>query len=300
MPAWTHCVLSVALATTSCASESSSFAPSETKKPSNARKVARPFASSTGDASASSGGAPAVGAAGATGAPVVTGESGVDAGPDTGQEPIAPLDCVPHRPVLTPAVTNARDLGGTPLADDAAVACGAVYRGQPLRLTEEGCADAAKLGVRTVLDLRIESERLSTPDAACVDAKLVFAPLPIPYGLAAADYLNVLHETSSIAVAFHTFGDPDAYPIYLHCTLGRDRTGIVSALLLLTLGASRETVMNEYLLSEPNVGASPDSLDAVLDEVEQRGGVESVLRDAGITDSELAVMRAASIATTLD
>jgi len=145
--------------------------------------------------------------------------------------------------------------------------------------------------MRTVLDLRTESERVALPDAACVDANFVWAPLPVPYGLAAADYLNVLHEIPSIAVAFHTFGDPAAYPIYFHCTLGRDRTGIVSALVLLALGASRQTVMQEYLLSAPTVGAYPESLDAVLDEVEQRGGVENVLRDAGISDAELLVMR---------
>ena len=137
----------------------------------------------------------------------------------------------------------------------------------------------------------LEDERLATPDADCVGARRVFAPMPIPYGLGPTDYLNDLHATASIAIAFHTFGDPDAYPVYFHCTFGRDRTGVVGTLLLLTLGATRDTVMAEYLLSEPNVGAYPDSLDAVLDEIEQRGGAETVLRDVGITSAELAVMR---------
>jgi hypothetical protein len=120
----------------------------------------------------------------------------------------------------------------------------------------------------------------------------VFAPLPVPYGLGPSDYLNDLHETASIALVFHTFGDPAAYPIYFHCTFGRDRTGIVGALLLLTLGATRSTVMQEYMLSQPNVGAYPNALDAVLDEIEQRGGAEAVLKSIGITGEELAVMRA--------
>lgn len=199
--------------------------------------------------------------------------------------------CQAHQPVLTPHVINARDLGGTALAPGAQVACGAVYRGSPLKLSDAGCADAAELGVRTVIDLRVESEQSSTPDAACVNAARISAPLPIPAGLTAADYLNVLHATSSLAAAFHTFGERDAYPIYFHCTFGRDRTGVVSALLLLALGSSRESVMQEYLLSEPHVGAYPDSLNAVLDEIEQRGGAEAVLREAGVTDAELAVLR---------
>ena len=198
--------------------------------------------------------------------------------------------------MLTPELINARDLGGTPLADGATVACGAIYRGPPLRLTPDGCSRAAELGLRTLLDLRIEGERTSLPDASCVEAERVFAPLPVPYGLGPTDYLNDLHETASIAMLFHAFGDRNAYPIYFHCTYGRDRTGVVGALLLLALGADRATVMEEYLLSQANVGAYPESLEAVLDDIEQRGGAEAVLRDAGISDDELAVLRENAIA----
>jgi len=262
MHASTYRLLALALATASCSSEPRLAAPQDSTRPGTARDLARP---ELVDAAAAT----------ADGAAWIT----------------TPGACQPHQPVLTGAVTNARDLGGTPLAGGAAVACNTLYRGQPLTLSADGCVVAARLGMRTVLDLRTEGERNGSPDAACVEANLVFAPLPVPYGLAATDYLNVLHETASIAVAFHTFGDPAAYPIYFHCTLGRDRTGIVSALLLLALGASRATVMEEYLLSEPNVGAYPESLNAVLDETEQRGGVENVLRDVGISDVELAVLR---------
>jgi protein-tyrosine phosphatase len=198
--------------------------------------------------------------------------------------------------VLTPELSNARDLVGTPLADGATVACGAIYRGPPLRLTEEGCSQAAELGLRTLVDLRVEGERTSLPDSSCVQADRVFAPLPVPYGLGPTDYLNDLHETASIALVFHAFGDPNAYPIYFHCTYGRDRTGVVGALLLMALGASRAAVMEEYLLSQPNVGAYPDSLEAVLDDIEQRGGAEAVLREIGISDAELAVLREHAIA----
>ncbi len=204
--------------------------------------------------------------------------------------------CKPNQTVLSGYVTNARDLGGTQLSPGESVACGAIYRGAPLRVSETGCTEVARLGLRTLIDLRIESERLGTPDADCVDATRVFAPLPVPYGLSAADYLNDLHATESIATVFHAFGDPAAYPIYFHCTFGRDRTGVVGALLLQALGATRAVVMEEYLLSRPNVGAYPDALDAVLDEIAQRGGAEAVLKSIGITDDELTVMRSHAIA----
>jgi hypothetical protein len=54
--------------------------------------------------------------------------------------------------------------------------------------------------------------------------------------------------------------------------------------------------MEEYLLSRPNVGAYPDALEAVLDEIAQRGGAEAVLKSIGITDAELDVMRSHAIA----
>ncbi|HEX2875814.1 MAG TPA: tyrosine-protein phosphatase, partial [Polyangiaceae bacterium] len=208
----------------------------------------------------------------------------------------AETSCKPNQTVLSGLVTNARDLGGTPLATGESVACGAIYRGAPLRVSETGCAEVAGLGLRTLIDLRIEGERTGSPDSDCVAATRVFAPLPIPYGLSATDYLNDLHATESIATVFHTFGDPDAYPIYFHCTFGRDRTGVVGALLLQALGATREVVMEEYLLSRPNVGAYPDALDAVLDEIAQQGGAEAVLKSIGITDAELDVMRSHAVA----
>ena len=250
-----------------------------------------PFAragSAAGDGAV--GGATANAAAGssAAGTPPASNAGASAAGASSSE----PVGCTAGRFVLVGQITNARDLGGTPLHPDGTMSCGDVYRGPPLALSGDGCAAAAKLGIRTLIDLRTESERTSTPDAACVDAKRVFAPLPVPYGLGPTDYLNDLHETASIALVFHTFGDPAAYPIYFHCTFGRDRTGIVGALLLLTLGATRSAVMQEYMLSQPNVGAYPTALNAVLDEVEQRGGAEAVLKSMGITDAELAVMRA--------
>ncbi|RYZ04921.1 MAG: tyrosine-protein phosphatase [Myxococcales bacterium] len=212
-------------------------------------------------------------------------------------EPTEPTDvsCERSQFVLRPDVSNARDLGGVPLASGA-VACGAVFRGPPLRLSEEGCQELTSLGIRTVVDLRTEGERLGSPQSECVAASVVPAPLPVPYGLGPEDYLRDLNTDESVAKVFHTFGDPEAYPIYFHCTYGRDRTGVIGALLLLTLGATRQTVMDEYLLSAPNVGAYPDALEAVLSEVEARGGPTQTLLDLGITEDELAVLRARAVA----
>jgi protein-tyrosine phosphatase len=128
-----------------------------------------------------------------------------------------------------------------------------------------------------------------------VQARSLLAPLPIPYGLGPADYLADLNSTASIAVVFHTLADPQAYPVYFHCTFGRDRTGVLGALLLLALGATPEDVMADYMLSQSSVGAYPESLQAVLDDIAARGGVEAVLNAAGVGSDELEALRSRAI-----
>lgn len=230
------------------------------------------------------------------------GAGGADAGGEAAGQPGADLaeggagtarraDCQRGQTLLPGHVKNLRDLGGIPVADGA-VECGAIYRGGPLKdLLAPGCEQVATLGLKTILDLRMPSEQSSAPTSACVSAQRVSAPLPIPYGLGPADYLADFNEAASIAKVFHTFGDPAAYPIYFHCTFGRDRTGVVGALLLSALGVARQDIVADYMLSQASVGAYPDSLAAVLDEIEVRGGAEAVLAALGITPDELAVLR---------
>jgi protein-tyrosine phosphatase len=203
--------------------------------------------------------------------------------------------CTRGESLLVGHVTNLRDLGGIPVATGE-VACGTLYRGAPLKgLGPEGCAEVAELGLKTVIDLRTESEREASPSSSCVQAQALLAPLPIPYGLGPRDYLEDLNTTESIAVVFHTLADPKAYPVYFHCTYGRDRTGVLGALLLLALGATAEDVMTDYMLSKSSVGAYPDSLQAVLDDIAVRGGAEAVLSAAGIGSDELAALRTRAI-----
>jgi protein tyrosine phosphatase (PTP) superfamily phosphohydrolase (DUF442 family) len=207
-----------------------------------------------------------------------------------------PGQCVRSAKVLSGHVTNARDLGGTPIEPAGAVVCGALYRGGPLAaLSMEGCDRVKQLGIRTVVDLRTEGERQSVPDSACLDARVVLAPLPIPFNVSPTDYLADLHAAPSVAAAFTAFGDEAAYPIYFHCTYGRDRTGVVAAVVLRALGAARADVMQDYLISRQTVGAYPASLEAVLDEIDRRG-IDTYLADAGVSPEKLAVLRARAVA----
>lgn len=203
------------------------------------------------------------------------------------------MDPAVHQ-LLQGEVLNARDLGGTRLSGGATVEYGVLARGPTLSgLSDAGCDELARLGVRSVIDLREESERSATPESECVEqqARMVLAPLPIPYSVSPTDYLADLDTDDSIATAFHLLGDDQAYPIYFHCTYGRDRTGVLAALILRALGASQDAIIREYELSRHSVGATPPSLQAVLQEIERRGGIEAHLASIGISDAELEVLR---------
>jgi hypothetical protein len=225
------------------------------------------------------------------------GDGGTDggAGIDSGGPEAGRVSCGRSDPVFVCEVPNARDLGGTPIAAGQLVACGAIYRGPPLaRLSPDGCQVFAKLGIRTVIDLRVESERAALPESACVQdaATIVSAPMPIPYTVTGAEYIAALDAKTSLAAAFAALGDPAAYPVYIHCTWGRDRTGVLAAAILLALGATRADILQEYTLSQRTVGAFPFSLTQMLDEIDARGGIEAVLTAAGVTPEQLTALRA--------
>jgi protein-tyrosine phosphatase len=202
-------------------------------------------------------------------------------------------------PILQPYLVNARDLGGTPLKEQARVAYGKLFRGPPMALLfADGCSAFAELGIRSVIDLRDPTEVQTKPSDACVREKagIIPAPLPIPYAVSPEDYVAILGAHTSMLRIFRLLADPAAYPVYFHCTWGRDRTGVVAALVLKALGASREDILEEYLLSNQTVGAYPLSLTAAMDEIESRGGIEAYLQKIGLTQDELHAVRTNTIA----
>jgi len=208
-------------------------------------------------------------------------------------------ECLPGQQILTDEVSNARDLGGTPIGNEATVRCGMIFRGPMLvSLTQHACNEFTHLGIRTVIDLRTSSELNSYPEANCTEelARVVRAPLPTPYAVSPDDYIADLYATDSMAIAFRVLGDESAYPIYIHCVYGRDRAGVLAAVILLTLGATRDRVLAEYQLSKAGgITTYPVSMNAVLDEIDRIGGVETYLSLIGISKNEIASLRSQMI-----
>jgi protein-tyrosine phosphatase len=168
---------------------------------------------------------------------------------------------------------NFRDLGGYATADGRRVRWGRVYRSDSLEtLTPADLARLDELGIRLVCDLRRDEERAAAPSRVVGHGELRIEHLPIG-GIAAETrdmagrmlrgeipevsaatmagvYLTILdlHPDSFGAVVSHA-GDAASLPMVVHCTAGKDRTGVASALLLAALGVDDETIAADYELS---------------------------------------------------
>ncbi|KAI0842553.1 protein-tyrosine phosphatase-like protein [Hypoxylon sp. FL0890] len=171
--------------------------------------------------------------------------------------------------VFVDGTFNTRDLGlvpGSPLR------AGFVYRSGALaQLTDNGRAVLeGKLGIKRVFDLRSPEERNRAPDPALVGVEHTWIQSSRPDSTPDLDrfiagegeqgyremYLEVIdvYQESWKAILEH-IRDRPADPFLVHCTAGRDRTGVLAGLLHHLAGASEEAVILDYLLSR--IGTEP-------------------------------------------
>lgn len=166
---------------------------------------------------------------------------------------------------------NFRDIGGYPAADGRRVRWGRVYRsGNLAGLTDADVALLSALEVKLVCDLRSESEVISRPDRLPTDnPPLVVAhpvgdvgnPLPRIASLIAdtsgvdtillKGYTETLIDNNPqvIGGVIRRLANADSLPAIIHCTAGKDRAGMTTAILLLALGVPDEIVIADYSLS---------------------------------------------------
>jgi protein-tyrosine phosphatase len=157
---------------------------------------------------------------------------------------------------------NFRDLGGYATADGQRTRWRMLFRADGLsELTEADLVILRDLGIRTVIDLRtgheLEQSRFN------VEAHPVeFHHFPIIKSLTSVEdfnrapgflgvqYKQMLEDGApQIVGALSALAAPDARPVVFHGTAGKDRTGLLSALVLSLLGVPEETVVADYALS---------------------------------------------------
>lgn len=144
------------------------------------------------------------------------------------------------RTVYIPGVSNVRDLGGKLTKDGKRVKYGIAFRGADFaHLTAEGKSKAVDiLGIKTELDLR---EKINNGRSSLgKDIKYICVTAPYYTLISSADYKDALIEE------IKAFTDPDNFPIYFHCSLGRDRTGTLAFILLALLGVDENDIYMDY------------------------------------------------------
>ena len=213
------------------------------------------------------------------------------------------MEWTPGKPLPFETAENFRELGGWPAAQGRRVKRGLIWRSGALCQirTPADQARFEQLGIRVVSDLRSAVERGRKPDpefpgvirhdiGAIRNAEGGEQPIDAndSLHLDAQGLKDLAQEMMDIYSAL-PFDNP-AYreifremldgrmPLLFHCSAGKDRTGVAAALILLALGASRETVMEDFLATNTcRPGAVQECLDVYRQMLEQNPEVRPIL-----------------------
>lgn len=214
---------------------------------------------------------------------------------------------------------NVRDLGGLPTRSGRRVGTGRIFRSDYPSFVRADDEALAAMRLATVVDLRrgAESAR-ECPDWATHDVTYRRWPLTAgredSWHARYTSYLTRRPET--VVGAVREVMCPSAHPVLFHCAAGKDRTGVVAALLLSVLGVPDDDIVDDYMLSAPSVGPviarlaglevyaamladssvddqmpRPENMRSLLDWLDQRGGAEAWLVRNGVTPGEVAAFR---------
>ena len=189
------------------------------------------------------------------------------------------------------ACENFRELGGYIGAGGKRVRRGVFYRG-PALANIHTPADRGRflsLGIRTVFDFRSEAERAIAPDPEFpgvrnIAVNALFAAdgseqnFDLEEIVRSDEGLRLLTDGVHEGYVRMPFDNP-AYralfasvlagdvPVLFHCTAGKDRTGVAAALLLLSLGVSRQDVVADYLLTNEYRARSGEAFRKTLEQM---------------------------------
>ena len=251
---------------------------------------------------------------------------------------------------------NFRDVGGYETGDGHFVKWGLVYRtGVLTYLTAPDFAYLRQLGVRVVCDFRTRQENGQAPEVWVPGSGAAMISLPIgadSSGSATAPiekfaathptpeqfrqfmeqtYANFVFQFAPQYASVFAELKQDQLPIVYHCTAGKDRTGVFTALLLRVLGVPQQTIFEDYALTanylmspedhsvasqkamaqaqsmmkkftpeerKVMMAADPDYLKATFAAIDKRYGSFDAFRRQvlGLTDADVSALRARLLA----
>jgi protein-tyrosine phosphatase len=226
-----------------------------------------------------------------------------------------------------PGLLNARDLGGHPTLDGQLTRSHSLIRADDLaQLTPEGLRALADYGIETVIDLRWPEEALRDP-----------SPVPKALPRVRFEHISLLTHTedewrlrsrdvakelwkcgvlervrAELRRVLSVIADASPAGLVFHCVAGKDRTGLIAALLLTLADVQPQAIAADYALSSKNLQAeylkryahtAPERvLEALrcpeegaynmLRFLESAGGVRAYLAQIGLTPPEIERLRA--------
>ncbi len=167
---------------------------------------------------------------------------------------------------------NFRDIGGLPTEAGGVVRPGIIYRSEgPANFEPVHRDELAALGIRLVCDLRADTERAKDPNDWADGARLLNLDVTADLRVQTNDGWMALKDDPSPEAARKALIDnysaiPEAIrphlralviaivegetPVFIHCTAGKDRTGVMLALLLRAVGVSDDLIFADYLRSD--------------------------------------------------
>ena len=229
---------------------------------------------------------------------------------------------------------NFRDIGGYPTKEGKKIKKGIYFRtGRQDRMSEKDLAELKNLKISTQIDLRKPEEILDQGKGPLENMGADYINIPIipdggsdqlsrlvgDTGISGKRYLGYLEfGPESWLKIFEILANKDSLPVVLHCTAGKDRTGVSTAFLLSVLGVDRDLIEADYRLTNldterqaefiENSGGFPEGVDreamilaagvpedamtVFLDGVESRwGSVLGYLEEIGITKNQMNAIR---------
>jgi protein tyrosine/serine phosphatase len=244
---------------------------------------------------------------------------------------------------------NARDLGGLPTSNGGRIRRHALIRSGTLQdLTRDAVSLLVhEIGVRTVIDLRLVEEAAREGSALTDAASVTYLALPlwthqppaprehapdadraeVIEGGRSVDivdhYVGYLEATDTVVAAARAMANPDRLPLVFHCAAGKDRTGVLAAIVLDAVGVKRDAIVADYGLTAERLvrirdhllrletyremravrnntrgamSADPESMRRLLAILDDRfDGGAGFLKHCGLNDAELDALRAALV-----
>ena len=238
---------------------------------------------------------------------------------------------VPRRHLKLAGTYNFRDVGGYPTHTGGTTRWRTLFRSDsPHRLSEPDRATLIEGGLRTAIDLRQSEELAEASNVFAASAQVCYRHLPLLNDTPSMPevlptlveiYRRIVDDRGDqVGAVLAALAAPGGLPAVVNCTAGKDRTGLITALVLGLAGVPEEVIVADYALSgaclagvyldeareraeaqgfsyDLLVLCDPDFMRATLAHLKARyGGIEAYARATGLGDAEIDRLRRAMVA----